>query len=52
MLRKRFARRKTALPGWTIRVFDMAQKRAQKRSVTSRLQVLQQDIDLDKALPI
>lgn len=52
LLRRRYARRQTPLPSWIIRIFDRAQKIAQQRAFTSRLHVLKQDQNLDKALPI
>lgn len=52
LLRARFGKRKKPLPGWVSRVFDIAQKRAQKQSLNSRMQVLKQDQELDKSLPI
>ncbi|MCX5660247.1 MAG: hypothetical protein NTW19_11065 [Planctomycetota bacterium] len=50
-LRKRFGKRATPLPGWVMRVFDLAQRRAQRRSFQSRLAVLRHDEDLDRTLP-
>jgi len=51
VLRGRYARRTSPLPNWIIRVFDMAQRRAERMSFNSRRQVLKHDEELDRALP-
>jgi preprotein translocase subunit SecA len=50
-LRARYGSFKRPLPGWIMRVFDVAQRRAQQRAFQSRVNVLRHDEDLDRALP-
>ena len=45
------ARRTGSLPGWTARLFDLAQVRAQHHASRARASVVRHEDDLDRALP-
>jgi preprotein translocase subunit SecA len=49
--RRRFAGRKDALPSYLGRLFDRAQRAAQREAFRSRANVLKNDEELDKSLP-
>lgn len=51
LTRRRFARRHTPLPAWTVKVFDSAQRSAQRSAFRSRANVLRYDEELDRTLP-
>jgi len=50
-MRRRYSRRHTPLPSWVSRIFDLAQKRAQRFAFQSRAGVLRHDEELDRTLP-
>lgn len=51
LLRRRFGKRDTPLPAWVKRVFDAAQRRAQRQAFRTRASVLRHDEELDRTLP-
>jgi len=50
-IRRMFRGRSKPLPGWSIRVHDLAQRRAQRKAFQSRASVMRHDQDLDRSLP-
>jgi len=51
LMRRRYARRTTPLPRSLVRLFNLAQKLAQRQAFRSRANVLRHDEELDRSLP-